>query len=56
MLVVLVLSNEGDSSLGVVGIKLWHVKIIDEVDQLVLGYWSIDSTCLLFKRLFESSL
>ena len=56
MLVVLVLSYERDSSLGVVGIKLWHIKIVNEVDQLVLAYWSICSTCLLFKRLFENGL
>ena len=56
MLVVLVLSHEGDGSLGVVGIKLWHVKIVDEVDQLVLAYGGIGSTCLLFKGLFENGL
>ena len=46
MIVVLVLSHEGNSGLSVVWIKSRHVQIINEVDELVLSDWSIASTCL----------
>lgn len=52
MLVVFMLSQKRDSSLGVIGIKLRHVKIIDEVDQLVFANGSVSLTSLLFKLLF----
>jgi len=48
MLVVLVLSQEWDSCLSIVRIKLGHVKIIDEIDKLEFTNWSISLTSFLF--------
>lgn len=56
VLVVLVLSQERDGSLGVVGIEGRHVQIIDKVDQLVLADWGISATGLLLELLLEHIL
>jgi hypothetical protein len=56
VLIVLVLSQQGNSSLGVVGIKLGHVQVINKVDELELAYRSIGPTCLLLERLLQNGL
>jgi hypothetical protein len=42
--------------LGVVGIKGWHVKIIDEVDELEFTNWSVSTTGLLLELSLEDIL
>ena len=56
MVVVLELSNESNSTLCVIGIKSWHVEIINEVDQLILADWSKVPSSLLFEGCEEDVL
>jgi len=56
MLIILVLSDKSNSSLSVVSIKGRHVKIINEIDELILADRSVSLTCLLLKLLLENSL
>lgn len=56
MLVVLVLTHEGDGRLGVVLIEGGHVKIIDEVDELELADGTVDLTGSALKLLLEDHL
>ena len=54
--IVLVLADESDCTLRIILIESWHVQVIDEVDQLVLAYWSIDFTSTTLELLFEDGL
>jgi hypothetical protein len=56
MLVVSVLSQQCNGSLGIVWIWTWHVQIINEVDQLLGGRWCIQFTCFLLKLLLKNQL
>ena len=56
MLVVLVLTDKSDSTLGVIVIESGHVKIIDEVDELVLANRSVDLTSATLELLFKDGL
>ena len=56
MLVVLVLTDESDGTLGVIVIESRHVKIIDEVDELVLANRSVDLTCATLELLLKNCL
>lgn len=56
VIIIFVLSQKGDGSLSIVGIKSGHVKIINEVDELKFAYWSIGSTSLLFELLLKNIL
>ena len=53
MIIVLVLSDKRNCSLGVVLVESWHIQVIDKVNHLILANWSITSTGLPFKLLFE---
>ncbi len=56
MLVVFVLTDKGDSTLGVVLVKSRHVQIIDEVNELVLANGSIDFTSSSLELLLKDGL
>lgn len=56
VVVVLVLSQERDGSLGVVGIESGHVQVIDEVDQLEFTNGGIGTTGFLLELLLEDIL
>lgn len=56
MLVILVLSEQSDSRLGIEGIGTRHVEIIQEVDELVLAGRSISGTSFLLDLLLEHHL
>lgn len=56
MLVVFVLTEQGNSILSLIGVKLGHVQIIDELKELVLAEGGIGLTRLLFEHGFELEL
>jgi len=56
MLVVSVLSEKSNGTLGVIRITHWHIHIIHEVDELVLTNWSECLTSFLFKQLLQVHL
>lgn len=56
MLVVSMLSQQRDGALCVIRIKLWHVKVIDKVDEFLLSWWSILLTGNLFQKLLQLNL
>ena len=56
MLVVFVLANEGDSTLGVIRIKSGHVKIINEVNELILANRPIDLASSTLELLLQDVL
>ena len=56
MLVVFVLANEGDSTLGVIRIKSGHVKIINEVNELILANRPIDLSSSTLELLLQDVL
>ena len=56
MIVVLMLSQERDGSLSVVGIKRGHVKIVDEIDQLEFADGGIRATSFLLELGLEHIL
>ena len=54
--VVLVLTDQSDGTLRIILIESWHVKVINEVDQLVLANRSVDFTGTTLGLLFEDCL
>lgn len=56
MLVVFVLANEGNSTLGVIRIKSGHVKIINEVNELILANRPIDLSSSTLELLLQDVL
>jgi hypothetical protein len=56
MLIIFVLTEEGNGVLGLVGILLRHVEIVDKLKQLIFTEWSICLTGLLFELTFELAL
>ena len=56
MLIVSVLSEKSNGTLGVIRITHWHVHVIHEVDELVLTNWSECLTSFLFKQLLQVHL
>jgi len=56
MLVVSVLSEKSNSTLGVIWITHWHVHVIDEVDELEFTNWGECLTSFLFKDLLQVHL
>lgn len=56
MLVVLVLTHEGNGALGVITIESGHVKIINEVDELVFADGAVDLTSSSLKLLLKDGL
>ena len=56
MLVVSVLSEKSNGTLGVIRITHGHVHVIDEVDELILTNWSECLTSFLFKQLLQVHL
>ena len=56
MIIILVLSEQSNSSLSVVWIEFRHVYVINEIDELEFSYRSIISSCLLFELLLQNCL
>jgi len=56
MLVILMLTQKGNSRLGIVLVKHGHVQVINELKELVLAEGSKSATSLLFKHGLELSL
>ena len=56
MLIIFVLTEEGNGILGFVGILLRHVEIVNKLKQLIFTEWSICLTSLLFELTFELAL
>ena len=51
MFIISVLTEKGNSVLGVIRISGWHVHIINEVNELTLANWSKSLTSLFLKHL-----
>jgi len=56
MLIVSVLSQQSNGVLGIIWISLWHVHVINEVDELVLSNWSEGLTSFLLELLLKIHL
>ena len=56
MAVVSVLPEKCNGCLSIIWIKLRHIEVIDEVDQLSLTLWTELPTCFLFQRLLQLRL
>jgi len=56
MLIILVLSDKSNGSLSVVSIESRHVKIINEIDELIFTNRSVSFTCLFLKLLLKNGL
>jgi len=51
-----VLSDKSNGSLSVVSIESRHVKIINEIDELIFTNRSVSFTCLFLKLLLKNGL
>ena len=56
VLVILMLSDESNSTLGVIVVASGHVKVINEVDELVLADRSVDLTGTTLELLLKDCL
>lgn len=56
MLVVSVLSQKTDSTLGVILIELWHVQIINKVNKFLLPGWTKLFSSNFLQELFQLDL
>lgn len=56
MSIISMLSQEGNSSLGVVGIEHGHIEIVNEIDQFCLSSRTLLTATLLFEGLLEHTL
>lgn len=56
MLIISVLSEQSNGSLCIIGIQLWHIKVINVINHLQLSFWSKLFTSFLFKRIFKHVL
>lgn len=56
MLIIGMLSKQTDGTLCVIDIELWHVEIVDEINQLLFARWSKLFASNLLEELFELHL
>ena len=56
MSVVGMLSKKGDGRLGVVGVQLWHVEIVDEINHLQFSWRTELFSCFFLQSLFQLDL